>query len=580
MVLGATHPHLVKQEGEVYRERLQRRVAELGIEKHVQFVNQFVELEDLTKYIAAADVYLTPYLNEAQITSGTLAYAYGCGKAVVSTPYWHAVDLLSEGRGRLVKFRDADSISESINNLFDDDAERAKICEAAYQAGREMVWPAIGGRMAQTLETAHNHMLARVDQTGTQRPAARIDRKRSGKLDKIDRDAPTRRTTGTGAPPVGSDILPELTALTNIRLDHLSAMTDDTGLVQHATFDLPNWHEGYCVDDNCRGLLLTLLLDRSKPEVGRLHRVYKTFLNYAVDPKTNLVRNFMGFDRRWLEHRGSDDSIGRVAWSLGCCIGQSDDPDDIDWAASLFNPVLAEAAATSSLRTWAFAMLAGCEYLNNMQGHRQTTRTVLELGTRLVDHFNAKSDNDWCWFEDILTYDNAKVPHALIRAGQTLNRPDMIQIGLRSLRWLVDVQRDKDGNFRPIGNDGFYERGKPIATHDQQPLEAWATVSAALAAAQVDDAQHWEGEADLALAWFLGRNELRTSVADLATGACHDGVQFDRINRNRGAESTLSWLLAATQWMQTRSKKPTSVLEIRGLAERLGRTESQPAGNA
>lgn len=559
VVLGATHPHLVKQEGEVYRESLQKRVAELGIEDHVEFVNEFVELDELTRYIAAADVYLTPYLNEAQITSGTLAYAYGCGKAVVSTPYWHAVDLLAEDRGRLVDFCDSGAISVAVNSLFDDDQARKVMCENAYQAGREMIWPAIGCRMAETLELAHNHMLAQVD------VAKNATRGGSGHCN--ERRGDSALVGGIHS----SDSLKELSNLTDIRLDHLSALTDDTGLVQHATFDLPNWHEGYCVDDNCRGLLLTLMLDRQAvPEVARLHRIFKTFLNYAFDPATRQIRNFMGFDRTWLERRGSDDSIGRVAWSLGACVGRSRDLDDIDWAASLFEPVLAEAASTTSLRTWAFGMLAGCEFLKTMEGHRSTRQAVVALGQRLVDHFAHKNDKDWQWFEDILTYDNAKIPHALIEAGAFLGRDDMVDVGLRSLGWLSKVQRSSSGTFQPIGNQGFYRRGQPIPTHDQQPLEAWATVSACLSAASVTDRDHWEAEADLALAWFLGRNALRTPVVDLRTGACHDGVQFDRVNRNRGAESTLAWLLAATEWIQKRSSAPPSVVEVRGLAERLG----------
>lgn len=556
VVLGATHPNLVKSDGEVYRESLQRRVAELGIEKHVTFVNRFVKLEDLTRYIASADVYLTPYLNEAQITSGTLSYAYGCGKAVVSTPYWHAVDLLSDGRGRLVGFRDPDAISESINDLFDDDPARRVMCENAYQAGREMVWPAIGARLAESLERAHNHMLAQVD------VAKEATRGGSGRAADV----------FSGAADGSEKLMDQVSEASEIRLDHLSAMTDDTGLVQHATFDLPNWHEGYCVDDNCRGLLLTLMLDRSgDAEVSRLHRVYRTFLNYAFDPQTRQIRNFMGFDRTWLERRGSDDSIGRVAWSLGACVGQSDNLDDIDWAASLFEPVLKEAAATTSPRTWAFGMLGGCEFLKSMDGHRATRRIVLELGQRLVDHFRHKSGPDWRWFEDILTYDNAKIPNALLVAGASLGREDMVDVGMQSLDWLAGVQRGRSGTFQPIGNQGFYRRGEPIATHDQQPLEAWATVSACLAAASIDCRDRWESEADLALAWFLGRNELRTPLVDLRTGACHDGLQFDRINRNRGAESTLAWLLAATEWIQKRSRKMPAVVEVKGLAERLGR---------
>ena len=445
VVLGATHPHLVRQEGEKYRESLTARVAELGMQDHVQFVNRFVELDDLTNYIAAADIYLTPYLNEAQITSGTLAYAYGCGKAVVSTPYWHATDLLSDGRGRLVEFKDPDSIAMAVSGLFDDDVERARICRDAFDAGREMIWPVIGDRMAQCLDRAHNHMFAQVDRPGDfrrGRPAARLspataDSRRALSDIAAGFDASQAAYNGFNATAFSAT---ELVKLTDIRLDHLRNLTDDTGLVQHATFDIPNWHEGYCVDDNCRGLLLTLMLDReADPVAAELHRIYRAFLNYAFDPATHQVRNFMGFDRTWLEHRGSDDSIGRVAWTLGTCVGRSPSGDEVDWAASLFDRVLAEAAATTSPRTWAFAMLAGCEFLSSMSGHRQTHRVVVELGRRFTDHFASIAGDDWQWFENILTYDNAKMPHALLVAGRTLGDDHLTDVGIRSLRWLCDV---------------------------------------------------------------------------------------------------------------------------------------------
>ena len=548
VLLGATHPHLVQREGERYRESLQRRVDELGLHDNVRFVNKFVEIDELTRWIAAADVYVTPYLNEAQITSGTLAYAYGCGKPVVSTPYWHAADLLRDGRGRLVPFRDPRAMSESLNELFDAPSLRRDIAHRAYAEGRAMTWPAIGNRMAECLEAAHNQMFSRVD--------AGTPRRRTSPRVRPAVDAATASNTGDRRSPwtdPTSTLRDQLCRQVDLNLAHLSAMTDDVGLVQHATFDLPNWHEGYCVDDNCRGLLLTTMMgDDRDVESDRLHRIYKTFVNYAVEPETGAVRNFMGFDRTWLERRGSDDSIGRVAWSLGRCVGDSENADDQDWAMSLIDPVVREAAATTSPRTWAFVILACDGVLRRFDGHREYRRMMDELADRFVNLYRDRAGEGWRWIEDIVTYDNAKIPESLLVAGTRSKRPELTEVGLEMLEWLTEVQTAPEGHFRPIGNDGFLQRGKALPSFDQQPLEAWATVSACLEAGHVTGEERWYEHGDEALAWFLGRNDLRTPVVDLVTGACHDGVQHNRINRNRGAESTLAWLLSVCRWQRER----------------------------
>ena len=590
VVLGATHPHLVKQEGEVYRESLMAQARQLGVAENVRFVNRFVELDELTQWLRACDIYLTPYLNEAQITSGTLAYAYGCGNAVVSTPYWHAADLLADGRGRLVQFGSGDAIANAILELLDDEATRLDLRDRAYEAGRLMTWPRVGDAMAGLLESAHNQMFAQVDLPSLQpslgtpeHQAARVDalddvvagnRSVTGGLEVLPAHSGeiVDETTGTliaqdafalAAEPTLDDPLAlhgVLAQHVDVQLEHLARLTDPTGLVQHATFDTPNWHEGYCVDDNVRALLLSLHLSRHNDaadwfddtqRLESLTTTYRAFVNYAIDPETFVVRNFMGFDRRWLENRGSDDSIGRVAWTLGSAVAMGD-RDTSGWAATLFDHVLDQCVVTRSPRTWAFAILGAADYQLVFDGERRSRQHLCDLATRLQGCFDAVADDSWQWFEGYLTYDNAKLPHAMIAAGLAMERDDWLQTGLRSLHWLCQVQTAPQGCFRPVGNQGFYQRGKTMATFDQQPLEAWATVSATLAAAQADPdveaVTRWRAQADRALAWFLGLNDLRTPIAIVESGSCHDGLQYDRVNRNQGAESTLSWLLAATQW--------------------------------
>lgn len=537
VILGATHPHLLQREGERYRESLVRRVHELEMDEHVRFVNQFVELDELTQYLGAADLYLTPYLNETQITSGTLAYAYGCGNAVISTPYWHAADLLTDGRGRLVPFRDSAAIADAMIDLFDNEIERHKIRKRAFLEGRDMVWPAVGERMVTLLQRAHNRMFI-----------AQASRSR------VEKAGAARDGTRAAVGPVDAASLLEPVCDTDdveINLQHLMALTDDVGLIQHSSYDTPNWHEGYCTDDNVRALLLATYLQDLGLHTSvaeRLGRRYRAFVNYALHPESHMVRNFMSFDRRWLEDRGSDDCVGRVAWVLGSCVKLSPDPDVEAWAAQHFELVLQHCADTTSPRSWCFGILGAVEYQKKFPGERASKMLMQQLAKRIAEAFERHRAKDWRWCENVISYDNARVPHALLEAGYSLNEPQWSNTALDALRWLCQIQSAPEGHFRPIGNHGFYERGEHLPVFDQQPLEAWATVSAALAAFRRTGDSAWVDEARRGIEWFLGRNDLRTPIARPETGGCYDGLQFDRVNRNQGAESTLAWLIAATEW--------------------------------
>jgi glycosyltransferase involved in cell wall biosynthesis len=515
IVLGATHPDLVREQGERYRLSLERLARDLGIRGHVIFYNRFVELNQLTEFIRAADVYVTPYLNPAQITSGTLAYSFGCGKAIVSTPYWHAEELLADDRGVLVPFADSKSLAQEIRELLRDERRRLAMCKRAYGLGREMIWE----------RSAHHYLES-------------FQRARLGRQDQPFKPLTVRTLAEQQA------------ELPDWRLDHLSRMTDSTGMFQHATYTIPNYAEGYCTDDNARALLLTVYLEelgQDAPEVHRLAMTTAAFLQAAFDREQKRFRNFMSFDRRWLESAGSADSHGRALWALGACVGRSRRPDLPAWAASHFELALPTILDLNAPRAWAFGLLGIHEYLRRFSGDRVIGQARDALTALLVELYERTATPEWPWFEEILTYDNARLPHALIAAGRDSGDARALEIGLGALGWLVKIQRAPQGHFRAIGCHGFYPKGQEPARFDQQPIEANATVAACLEAYRATQDPLWMNEARSPFEWFLGRNDLGQELYDPGTGGCCDGLQEDRINRNQGAESTLAFLLSLAE---------------------------------
>ncbi|MGQ9574786.1 MAG: glycosyltransferase family 4 protein [Thermoguttaceae bacterium] len=513
IILGATHPHVRNQEGESYRLSLQRLARACGIERAVIFHNRFVSLEELMEFIGAADIYLTPYLNPEQITSGTLAYSVGAGKAIISTPYWYAEELLADGRGLLVPFRDSRAISARTLELLDNEVERHAMRKRAYLFAREMVWPAVAARYMETFQQA------RQERIRNPRPAfvAKTMDKRPSEL------------------PV-------------LKLDHLRLMTDDTGMLQHAVFTVPNYDEGYTTDDNARALITAILLEQfgqgGQAGVSRLGARYLAFLWHAFNPATGRFRNFMAYDRRWREECGSEDSHGRALWACGFVVGHGVQSELRGLASRLLKQALPAALEFTSPRAWAFTLLGVHEYLQRFYGDRTAQQAREILTQRLMDLYSQASSPDWVWFEDRLTYCNAVLPHALIVSGQAMSRQDAAETGLRTLQWLSEVQCCEAGHFVPIGSNGFYVRGGERARFDQQPLEAQTSVSACLAACRLTGQRRWQKEADRVFEWFLGRNDLGLPLYDPATGGCHDGLHPDRVNQNQGAESTLAFLLS------------------------------------
>ena len=510
MVVGATHPHVIRNEGETYRLSLQWLAREKGVESNVIFYNRFVAPDELIQFISAADIYITPYLDAAQITSGTLAYTIGAGKAVISTPYWYAEEMLAEERGALIPFSDPRALADQVNELLENESKRHAMRKRAYLFGRDMIWSQVAQRYMQTFKRARaeRHHFARTEF------AVKPLNQRAGEL-----------------PP--------------LKLDHLRRMTDQTGILQHAIFTIPNYREGYTMDDNARALIVSTLLEEGgNEEAVELSTRYLAFTWYAFNSETRRFRNFMDYRRNWLEENGSDDSHGRALWALGKMLGRSNTPTLHNMAGRLFQQSLLAILETTSPRAWAFALIGIHEYLQRFAGDRRVSQVQEELGNRLLSLYQDNRVDGWNWFENGLTYCNAALPHAMLLCGQSMGNTRMSDVGFESLNWLMDLQRSDTitKHFVPIGSNGFYKQGGERARFDQQPVEAQATVSACLEAYRIGGEKSWYKESRRAFEWFLGQNDLHLPLYDPTTGGCRDGLHPDRLNQNQGAESTLAFL--------------------------------------
>jgi glycosyltransferase involved in cell wall biosynthesis len=539
VILGATHPNLVRREGEAYRDGLAARVQELDVEDHVVFCNQFVDQTTLLDFISMCDVYVTPYLNEMQMTSGTLAYSFGLGKAVVSTPYWHAKELLADGRGTLVPFSDAKTLGREISGLLTNDARRHAMRKRAYAASRSMTWAQTAKRYVAVFETAHQQA-------------------RPGLV----------ASHGSVSAPSKEAVIPKL------RIGHFLSLCDNTGILQHAVHSVADRAHGYCIDDNARALLFSSALAHSG-ETQLLSEIdttrFAAFIQHAWNPDTRRFRNFMSYDRRWLEDSGSEDSHGRTLWALAECARMDTDTSRRRWAAALFKTALPAVEEFTSPRAWAFTLLGLDAYCTVEAGDLSASGMRKLLADRLMALFFASQWTDWLWFEDVLAYDNARLPQALLQTGITTQTLAYVEVGVRSLRWLMSIQSASSGCFRPVGSKSFGKiRRKPDA-FDQQPVEALATISACLTAWRLNYDEEWSLGARRAFDWFLGKNDLQTALIDPETGSCSDGLHPDRPNQNKGAESVLSYLLGLVEMRQftamaaLRRTKPASQLSSNGI---------------
>jgi len=523
IVAGATHPHILRREGEKYRASLEALAKKVGVESQVIFHNRFVSPDEMVQFIGAADIYITPYRHEAQVVSGTLAYALGAGKAIISTPYWHAIELLDDGRGALVPFQNPAAIAQKTIELLDTPAIRHAMRKRAYLFAREMIWKRVAqGYMASFAK-------------------ARSDRMENPRVQWLAR-----------FPQKSLDRLPAL------KLNHMNRLTDDTGMLQHAIFTIPNRGEGYTTDDNARALIFTVLLAQLGKErlenagstvsdlfLPDLSFRYLSFLEHAFNPAKGGFRNFLRYSRRWNEAVGSEDCHGRALWGLGTVLGRSTDQGLRCAAGRLFEFSFPAAIEFSSPRAWAYTLLGIQEYLGSYPGDRDAQKVRSALAGRLLEMYESIRSADWKWFETILAYANARLPQALLLVGSACSDDRMVSAGLEALEWLMETQRCKtNGHFVPIGSQGFYRQGGENARFDQQPLEAAGAVSACLEAYRVTGDSRWRSDAWSAFNWFLGDNDLQLPLYDSATGGCRDGLHPDRANENQGAESTLSFLMA------------------------------------
>jgi hypothetical protein len=512
IIVGATHPHVLRQDGEMYRLSLQRLAQELGVAGNVIFYNRFVSLEELIEFISAADIYITPYLNPAQITSGTLAYTLGAGKAVISTPYWYAEEMLAEERGVLVPFSDPAVLAEQVIDLLQNESKRHAMRKRAYLFGRAMIWSQVAQRYMESFERARAERRSFIPASF----AVKSLDQRPGEL-----------------PP--------------LKLAHLHHMTDHTGMIQHANFIVPNYDEGYSIDDNARALIVCTHLAELELGNGQaltLASRYLAFISYAFNHETGRFRNFMDYQRHWLEESGSEDSHGRTLWALGTVLGRSNTPALQSMAGWLFEQALPAILETTSPRAWAFTLVGIHEYLRRFDGDRRASQVRDELAGRLLALYQHSRSDDWHWYEAELSYCNAVLPQAMLMCGQWIPNKAMSEAGLESLTWLADLQHSDaaGGHFVPIGSNGFYQQGGERARFDQQPVEAQTMASACLEAYRSTSDELWRTEAKRAFEWFLGRNDLNLPLYDPTTGGCRDGLHPDRPNENQGAESTLAFL--------------------------------------
>jgi glycosyltransferase involved in cell wall biosynthesis len=513
VIAGVTHPHLRARDGEGYREMLQALAVELGVEEYVKFKNRFMDLTELTALIEASDIYITPYLNAAQITSGALSYAFGAGKAIISTPYWHAEELLSDERGLLVPFADPGAITHAVNRYLADPCLMTAVRKRAYEMGRAMTWPHVARAYMASFERSRQQRSGRV----------------VGRQKRISTTLPT------------------------LNFRHLVEMTSHLGMFQHAVHDVPNNSEGYCADDNARAYLLAVLAEGlDGGAVGQAAfcskaGTYLAFLWDAFEPRTRRFRNFMSRGLEWMELEGSDDSHARTMWAVGTGVARTRETGHRAVCGMLFHRGMEQLAKVTSPRAWAFGLLGVNSYLSNCPGDREAQQLRSRLVTALMGLYRHHSEEGWRWFEPVVSYDNARLPQALIQSGSSMGCQETLDAGLESLQWLVDVQTAEGGWFTPIGCHGFWKQGGDRAQFDQQSLEASAMVSACLQAEEVTSDPCWGEQAAKCLAWYTGYNDLGLALYDKVTGGCHDALLADHINENQGAESTISCHLAMVE---------------------------------
>ncbi len=505
IVLGKTHPNVLRHSGEEYRVYLTTMVNDLHLERNVILLNKFVSQKDLFKYLHACDIYITPYLNEAQITSGTLSYAVGVGAAVVSTPYWHASELLDDGKGVLFNFNDSNELSEILSDLFDVPEKRMQLRQKAYEYGRGITWPKIGVKYNELVQ-----IIVKEDM-------------------KI----------------IKKEIIPfDIMQLPPFSLAHFQRMTDDTGIIQHAKYGIPNLKEGYCLDDNARALLLAVLvINRKKdPRVLKLCPIYLSYIHYMQN-KDGSFKNFLSFNRNFLDEVGSEDSFGRTIWALGYMLANAPNDSYYQISRMLFFNALPIFEKLKSIRSIAKTIIGISYYLRSNPSDENLMEVLRKLTDKMIELYDENSSDDWNWFEQMLTYDNAILPLAMLHAAQLFSDEKILDIAMASMNFLVGVTF-KEGYLSTIGNEGWYRKDGERARFAQQPVDAMAMILMFHQAFIITQDNKYLDKLFTSFMWFLGENDLRISLYDYETKGCCDGLESYGVNRNQGAESILAYLIS------------------------------------
>ncbi|MGN6493155.1 MAG: glycosyltransferase family 4 protein [Agriterribacter sp.] len=505
IILGKTHPAVLRHSGEEYRIFLLRLVKKLQLEKNVIFLNEFINQKELFQYLYASDIYITPYLNEAQITSGTLSYAVGAGSAVISTPYWHAAELLDQGRGRLFDFNDSDGLSHLLLELLDNPETMLDLRNKSYAYGRQITWPKIGLKYS---------LLAR---------------------EIIQSQPPKALLSGSFLEPL---ILPPFA------LDHIQRMTDDTGIIQHAKFGIPNLKEGYCLDDNARALLMVLMAYKQKkhPKALELSPIYLSYIHY-MQKEDGRFRNFLSFNRNFLDNVGSEDSFGRAIWALGYLLGNAPNDAYYQSGKEIFFDAAPNFEKLRSIRSIANAIIGVCYYLKSNPHDDEMTERLRKMANVLLDEYQQNRTDNWHWFEALLAYDNAMLPLSLLHAVSILNDENVSTVAMESMHFLSTITL-KQGYLSVVGNETWYIKNGSPSMFAQQPLDVLATVLMFHQAFLLTKEKAFLDKLYISFMWFLGENDLRISLYDFETKGCCDGLERSGINRNQGAESTLAYLIS------------------------------------
>ena len=506
VVLGNTHPGVIKSSGEEYRDHLKTLANQLGVAQNLAFVNKFVAEEELIQYLSACEIYVTPYLNEAQITSGTLSYAIGAGAAVVSTPYWHAQELLDDNRGRLFDFKNADALAEIVNELLDQERVITEMRQNAYEYGLHTRWPVVGAEYIKVAQEAcyeHDYR------------------------DKILKNSI-----------VDPEIMPKFS------LAHVLRLTDDTGIVQHAKYGIPNLKEGYCLDDNARALIMALMAHKrsGSREAFELLPIYLSYIHYMQTDDGNF-RNFMSFSRQYLDDVGSEDSFGRTIWSLGYLIANATSNSYKEFATEVFQRSFPHFRSLTFLRGMANTIIGISLYLQMNPTDEGMVNELIRLTEPLMEAYDKNHTDNWHWFEETMTYDNAILPLALLHSSQITGNEHVKTVALRAMEFLDNLTLSS-GYLTPVGNEGWYTRGGKFPLYDQQAIETMAMVLMHFQAYQLFRKPEHIEKMFLCYKWFLGENSLRAPLYDHETKGCCDGLLPTGINRNQGAESTLAYLIS------------------------------------